>query len=277
MNRLDLRRKLHSLQLKDGEPVQTHIKLMTELFDSLAVAGETVSEEDRVVYLLASLPKSYNMLVTALEAGADVPRLEVVTERILHQERKLKDKGQLNTEGTLISRKYPKAKPKRCNYCGRLGHIKKFCQDFIKAEECQKEDKKVKPQKATPVITYEDSDSENTGLIASHALSVLSPNDQCVWIMDSGATCHMCHDDKLFTTLYHIEDPIDVMLGDRHTLTAIGRGNVVLDMVLPNGELKPCVLHDVLYVPKLAYNLISVTRLFRRVKQSSLPCLPTMC
>ena len=124
----------------------------------------------------------------------------------------------------------------------------------------------MKPQKATPVITYEDSDSENTGLIASHALSVLSPNKQCIWIMDSGATCHMCHDDKLFTTLYHIEDSIDVMLGDRHTLTAIGRGNVVLDMVLPNGELKPCVLHDVLYVPKLAYNLISVTKASQKGK-----------
>ena len=124
----------------------------------------------------------------------------------------------------------------------------------------------MKPQKATPVITYEDSDSENTGLIASHALSVLSPNEQCIWIIDSGATCHMCHDDKLFTTLYHIEDPIDVMLGDRHTLTAIGPGDVVLDMVLPNGELKLCVLHDVLYVPKLAYNLISVTKASQKGK-----------
>ncbi len=63
---------------------------MTELFDSLSVAGDTVSEEDRVVYLLASLPNSYNVLVIVLEANEDVPKLEVVTERILHQERKMK-------------------------------------------------------------------------------------------------------------------------------------------------------------------------------------------
>ena len=113
---------------------------------------------------------------------------------------------------------------------------------------------------------YEDSDSENTGLIASHALSVLSPNEQCIWIMDSGATCHMCHNDKLFSTLHNVAGPIDVILGDRHTLTAIGRGNVVLDMMLPNGEVKPCVLHDVLYVPKLAYNLISVTKASQKGK-----------
>ena len=67
--RFDLRHKLHSLQLKDGQSAQAHIKVMTELFDSLAVAGEDVSEEDSVVYLLASMPESYNILVTALEAN----------------------------------------------------------------------------------------------------------------------------------------------------------------------------------------------------------------
>ena len=51
---------------------------MTELLDALTIAGETVSEVDRVVYLLASLPDTYNVLVTALEANEDVPKLEVV-------------------------------------------------------------------------------------------------------------------------------------------------------------------------------------------------------
>ena len=44
--RLDLHRKLHSMRLKGGDPAQEHIKAMMELFDSLSVAGETVSEED---------------------------------------------------------------------------------------------------------------------------------------------------------------------------------------------------------------------------------------
>ena len=70
----------------------------------------------------------------------------------------------------------------------------------------------------------------------------------------------MCHDQKSFSALYQIREPIDVVLGDGHSLTAIARGKVVLEMVLPNGEPKSCTLHDVLYVPKLAYNLISVTK-----------------
>ena len=74
--------------------VTRNLKVMTELFDALSVAGETVSEEDRVVYLLASLQESYNVLVTALEANEDVPKLEVVGERIVHQERKSKDRNE---------------------------------------------------------------------------------------------------------------------------------------------------------------------------------------
>ena len=36
-NKLALRRKLYSLKLKDNQPVQTHIKEMTEIFEGLAV------------------------------------------------------------------------------------------------------------------------------------------------------------------------------------------------------------------------------------------------
>ena len=105
--KLDLRRKLHSLRLKDGDSAQKHIKVMTELFDALSVAGETISEEDRVVYLLASLPESYSVLVTTLEANEDVTKFEVVTERILQQERKSRDKSEAGstTEIAMTSRK----------------------------------------------------------------------------------------------------------------------------------------------------------------------------
>ena len=44
-----------------------------------------------MVLLLASLPESYNMLVMALEANVKVAKMEVVTKRLLHEERKLKD------------------------------------------------------------------------------------------------------------------------------------------------------------------------------------------
>ena len=59
-NKLALCQKLHSLCVKEGEPVQRHIKQMTELFNELAVVGAQLDEEDHVVHLLASLPECYN-------------------------------------------------------------------------------------------------------------------------------------------------------------------------------------------------------------------------
>ena len=53
-NKLVLQRKLHSTRMKDGESVQEHIKTMTKL----SVVGDTVKKEDKVIYLLASLPES---------------------------------------------------------------------------------------------------------------------------------------------------------------------------------------------------------------------------
>lgn len=65
---------------------------MTEIFDGLSVMDKSESDEDHVVYLLASLPASYSVLVTALKANLEVPALEVVMKRLLHKERKLKER-----------------------------------------------------------------------------------------------------------------------------------------------------------------------------------------
>ena len=44
-NKLALCRKLHALQLKEGESVQDHIKAMTELFNEMAIVGDAIDEE----------------------------------------------------------------------------------------------------------------------------------------------------------------------------------------------------------------------------------------
>lgn len=71
--------------------MQGHIKVMTETFNALCVVGDTITDADRVVHLLAILPDSYRVLVTALEASAEVPSMEMVMERLLHVERKISD------------------------------------------------------------------------------------------------------------------------------------------------------------------------------------------
>lgn len=74
-NKLALRRRLNNLRLNERESVQRHVKAMTELFNELSVIGVLIEEEEKVVTLLGSLSDSFNMLVIALEANAEVPSM----------------------------------------------------------------------------------------------------------------------------------------------------------------------------------------------------------
>ena len=79
------------------------------------------------MYLLASLPESYDMLVTALQANVDVSKMEVVTERLLHEERKMNERTEPGTvsEKAMAVRPRQKKMGPKCHYCGKLGHIKR--------------------------------------------------------------------------------------------------------------------------------------------------------
>ena len=44
-------------------------------------------------------------------------------------------------------------------------------------------------------------------------------------------------------------------------MSALGIGSVNLQMVLPAGKFRNCTLNDVLYVPDLAFNLLSVVKI----------------
>ena len=66
--------------------MQKHVQLLTKIFDELSITGDPLDEENQVVHLLASLSESYDMFVTLLEVSPEVPKLEIVTERLLHEE-----------------------------------------------------------------------------------------------------------------------------------------------------------------------------------------------
>ena len=83
-------------------------------------------------------------------------------------------------------------------------------------------------------ITEDDynTDNKGTGLVVQHALSSeCNAHDQ--WILDSGATCHMCNQKVLFSCYQTLKMPLNVVLGDGRSLQAI---SVMLRMKLPNGK-----------------------------------------
>ena len=94
-------------------------------------------------------------------------------------------------------------------------------------------------------------------MVTTHAFSAVSRGK---WIVDSGATCHMCNDREQFIDFKDMSNTQEATLGDGHTLDGTGIGTVKIEALLPDGNTRNCRLENVLYVPKLSYNLLSVSK-----------------
>ena len=122
--------------MKDSESVQEHVKTMLETFNELSIVGNAITDEDRVVYPLASLPESFNTLIIALEANPTVPEMEVVIERLIHEEKKLKYRGlssEPGSDGALAVRHKTRLRRSKCYGCQRFVHIQRNCPECARS------------------------------------------------------------------------------------------------------------------------------------------------
>ncbi len=64
----------------------------------------------------------------------------------------------------------------------------------------------------------------------------------------------------MFSQIRELESCDMVTLGDGSTLQITEEGTVDVDIILNNGTKRSCALKKVLYVPRLAYSLVSVSK-----------------
>jgi hypothetical protein len=84
---------------------------------------------------------------------------------------------------------------------------------------------------------------------------------QVVWVIDSGATRHMTYARDVFTEFIQLKVPRIVKTASGAFIYGTGIGNVHIQVFTDDLRTETLVLMDVLYVPELAGNLISVSRL----------------
>lgn len=82
------------------------------------------------------------------------------------------------------------------------------------------------------------------------------------WLSDSGCTKHMAANRQYFVELKPIDKPTFVKVGNGAKIVAEGIGNVVLDLIIDEKGQTPrtrrALIKDVLYVPGLMTNLLSI-------------------
>lgn len=116
------------------ESLASHINKMKSLMAQLSSIQEEVKESDAIAILLKSMPSpEFDNIMPTLKYMKE-PTLEGIESALLEEERKIK--GSTNDfEGAAYLSKV--AQEKRCNHCGRLGHVLKDCKFKTKPKlEC---------------------------------------------------------------------------------------------------------------------------------------------
>lgn len=147
-NRMTVLRRFVSLKMEEGAPIQEHINDFNKLDQSLKDIGITLTDMLRMTILLASLPPTYENIVTAIESYIEAntdpsdpthgPDFDYVTRRLLNEERRRKLNSPENDAALVVrSFKGRHADPANitCYGCGQKGHYRNKCPNLASGGE----------------------------------------------------------------------------------------------------------------------------------------------
>lgn len=104
--------------------------------------------------------------------------------------------------------------------------------------------------------------TENEFADGHYAFSIIPSMEMTAWIIDSGASTHVCCDKEMLHTTFRLDKPVVVNLPDGSTKEVKIAGKVRLTRAI--------MLSDVLYVPSFTNNLLSVAQL---IQENDIRCI----
>ena len=139
----------------------------------------------------------------------------------------------------------------KCPHCDKKGHNK---------DKCWKKYPEKKSKRAKNSEKQEIEDHEEVTLFAAHESLFYNDNkekDHIQWILDSGATSHICSDRALFSEL----EPYSISLrwGTASQIKTSGKGIINIKF---NGY--PVRITECLFVPEIGVNLLSLGALIEK-------------
>ncbi|KXJ81929.1 hypothetical protein RP20_CCG016837 [Aedes albopictus] len=257
--RVSLLKKLCAVNLAENSDVEEHLREFDDLFDRLDAAGTTLDKDTKICMLLRSLPPSFDGLVTALDSRADDDiSLDVVKSKLVDEyNRQLERRGgSVGSERAMRSTEGKSGgDPRICHFCKNVGHIKRNCCKFLAT---------LKEEADTPCTSCGECGKAKTAQndTRSVAFTVGEENFKR-WVIDSGASSHMCSDRSCFESLREFSGG-NIILADGKTSQVQGEGQVVVHGVDGSGETVKINMNKVKFVPGLSTNLISVGQLVQK-------------
>jgi hypothetical protein len=160
---------------------------------------------------------------------------------------------------------------KQCGYaaCGLKGHTEDECcklkafldkHGHLKQKDSKPSTSTITANTATTTIAPVNDYADAIHLFIARGEMRENPND---WVVDSGATEHMCSSWESFVSYRPLTIHKKVCLGNGTIIYAPGIGNVSLEFNLGNTTQQGLV-QNIYYVPELHSNLFSLSNLTKR-------------
>lgn len=243
--RVGLLRELITTTLEGCQNIEEYVNTIMSTAHKLRNIGFIVNDEWLGTLLLAGLPELYQPMIMALESSGLAITADSVKTKLLQDVRKSestalyvnKSKSYSQSAKQASDKEHKPYKGPRCFECHKFGHISKNCRN------------KKKEQKS--------KEKENSGCVAVFSASVKNDNG---WYIDSGASMHLTmHRDWLYD---EIPPPVStIKVADDKKLTVKACGKVNLHVMNKSSKSEMISVHNVLYVPELATNLLSVSQI----------------
>ncbi|WKA09042.1 hypothetical protein VitviT2T_026720 [Vitis vinifera] len=276
MQVLNLIREFEMQRMKESETIKDYSDRLLSIVNKVRLLGTDFSDSRIVQKIFITVPEKFETTISSLENSKDVSSITLAKllnalqaqeqRRLMRQEGSVegafqaisqyKKEMQSNNNSNNYTQKFPPCpyykksnhpqkrcwwRPDvRCHKCGQLGHVERIC----KSQQQQGEVK----------ATVEELPDEQLFVVSCFATSS-SPE---TWLIDSGCTNHMTYDQGLFKELDKTVTS-KVRIGNGAYLAVKGKGTVAIE-----GHTGLKLISNVLYVPEINQNLLSVGQLLEK-------------
>ena len=245
-----LRTKLMNAKQKSNENVEEFVNRIRNIRKEIEESGNTVHDDEVAMTILRGLEPSYDVFIQCITANIEKKDLNKIIENLVSEEERRNDRRiETGEEKIFYTSRRPFNKKKdlkdiKCFNCNEYGHYAKDC--------------KMSKKNNDNVINYANNND------ASFIFQVYQNemNSSNKWIMDSGASDHICCLKENFEFIEPYKST--VIVGDGRRLKVEGLGSVKVRTKSTNGKMIKITITKVLHVPELTNNVISIGKLVTR-------------
>ena len=287
-NEMRLDEEFNSLR-QGSKSVDAYLKDLNATVDKLRGIGKIVSDRAKMLAFLKGLNREFGVLSVMLENQTGTTFDQATASVLTHEMRydssgggtsdavgeayaggfrgrgrgrggRNRGRGGRATSG----RGSGKTPAFNCYSCGKEGHLSRNCPDAQRngptCLTCGKRGHLSYDCPTKPGDSKGEHYSAEGVLGEAHSVCKVS-----TWIVDSGATHHVCNEEKAFSVLRGNPTVSGVLVGNNAQLDVPKEGEVKLDFAVGR-KIIPGTVDKVLFVPEMARNLFSVTQTMKQGK-----------